>query len=124
METPQFGEVPKISSSGPHTLAVQGYDELREGAAWLDVSRRGKIRVAGEDRARFLHAMSTNQVQQLTPGTGCYAFFLTAQGRILADVNVLCRADSFLLDTEPETRQKLMEHLDKFIIADDATLED
>src|ERR1035441_4371789 len=103
---------------------MQGYNELREGAAWLDVSGRGKIRVAGEDRARLLHAMTTNHIQQLTPGTGCYAFFLTAQGRILADVNVLCRQDSFLLDTEPETLQRLVEHLDKFIIADDVTLED
>jgi folate-binding protein YgfZ len=103
---------------------MQGYDELRSGAAWLDVSGRGKIRMAGEDRARLLHAMTTNHVQQLTPGTGCYAFFLTVQGRILADVNVLCRHDSFLLDTEPQTLEKLLEHLDKFIIADDVTLED
>jgi folate-binding protein YgfZ len=110
--------------SGPYTQTMQGYCELRGGTAWLDVSGRGKIRVAGEDRARFLHAMTTNHIQQLTPGTGCYAFFLTAQGRILADVNVLCQPDSFLLDTEPETLRKLMEHLDKFIIADDVTLED
>jgi folate-binding protein YgfZ len=103
---------------------MKGYNELRGGAAWLDVSSRGKIRVAGEDRVRFLHAMTTNHIQQLTAGTGCYAFFLTAQGRILADVNVLCRNDSFLLDTEPETLRKLLEHLDKFIIADDVTLED
>ncbi len=103
---------------------MQGYNELRSGAAWLDVSGRGEVRVGGEDRARFLHAMTTNHIQQLKPGTGCYAFFLTAQGRILADVNVLCRQDSFLLDTEPETKQKLLEHLEKFIIGDDATVED
>jgi len=103
---------------------MRGYNDLRGGTAWLDISGRGKIRVTGEDRARFLHAMTTNDIRELTPGTGCYAFFLTAQGRILADANVLCRADSFLLDTEPETRQKLMEHLEKFIIADDVTLED
>ena len=91
---------------------------------WLDVSGRGKIKVSGEDRARLLHAMTTNHIQQLTPGTGCYAFFLSAQGRILADANILCRPDHFLLDTEPETREKLYQHLDKFIIADDVTLED
>ncbi|MDQ2944732.1 MAG: folate-binding protein [Acidobacteriota bacterium] len=91
---------------------------------WLDVSRRGKIKVTGEDRARLLHAMTTNHIQQLTPGTGCYAFFLSAQGRILADANIFCRSDHFLLDTEPETREKLYQHLDKFIIADDVTLED
>src|SRR5579872_2156266 len=103
---------------------MRGYSELRGGAAWLDVSGRYKIRAAGEDRVRLLHAMTTNHIQQLTAGSGCYAFFLTAQRRILADVNVLCRNDSFLLDTEPETQRKLLEHLDKFIIADDVTLED
>ncbi len=103
---------------------MQGYNELHGGAAWLDVSGRGKIRVTGEDQARLLHALATNHIEQLAAGSGCYAFFLTAQGRILADVNVLCRPDSFLLDTESETRQKLLEHLDKFIIADDVTLED
>jgi folate-binding protein YgfZ len=93
-------------------------------ASWLDVSGRGKIKLTGEDRARLLHAMTTNHIQQLTPGIGCYAFFLSAQGRILADANILCRPDHFLLDTEPETRQKVYQHLDKFIIADDVTLED
>ena len=108
----------------PTASTMQGYDELRNGAAWLDVSGRGKIRVSGPDRARLLHAMTTNHIQQLTPGAGCYAFLLTAQGRILADVNVLCQADSLLLDTEPETLLKLLEHLDKFIIADDVRLDD
>jgi aminomethyltransferase len=46
------------------------------------------------------------------------------QGRILADVNVLCRPDHFLLDLEPETREKVYQHLDHYIIADDVTLED
>src|SRR5205085_9556148 len=97
---------------------------LREGAAWLDLSGRGKIRAVGEDRARLLHAMTTNQVETLKPGEGCYAFFLTAQGLILADANLLCFEDHFLIDTEPETRTKVYEHLDRYVIADDVTLED
>ncbi len=103
---------------------MTGYEALCTGAAWLDLSDRGKIKVTGEDRARLLHAMTTNHVQQLTPGAGCYAFFLNAQGRILADVNILCRPDHLLLDLEPETREKIYQHLDRYIIADDATLED
>jgi len=101
-----------------------GYSALREHAAWLDLSGRGKIRATGEDRARLLNAMTTNQVEALKPGQGCYAFFLNAQGRILADVNILCFEDHFLLDTEPELRTKVYEHLDRYIIADDVTLED
>jgi len=103
---------------------MKGYTALRATAGWLELPGRGKIRLTGEDRARLLHAMTTNHIQQLTPGTGCYAFFLTAQGRILADVNVLCLPDAFLLDTESETRQTVYAHLDKYIIADDVLLED
>ncbi|HTW64843.1 MAG TPA: hypothetical protein VME17_09525 [Bryobacteraceae bacterium] len=103
---------------------MTGYDALRTRAAWLDLSARGKIKLTGEDRARLLHAMSTNHIQQLTPGTGCYAFFLNDKGRVLADANVLCRPDYFLLDVEPESRLPLYQHLDRYIIADDVTLED
>ena len=106
------------------TQLSPGYVALRESAACLDLSGRGKIRVTGQDRARLLHAMTTNEIEKLTPGQGGYAFFLNAQGRILGDVNVLCFEDHFLLDTEPETRRKLFEHLDRYIIADDVTLED
>ncbi len=101
-----------------------GYEALRRGAAWIGLSPRGRIRVTGEDRARLLHAMASNHVQQLEPGQGCYAFFLNAQGRILADAAILALAGEFLLDTEPESRAFLVEHLDKYIIADDVTLED
>jgi len=100
------------------------HQALRSAVAWIDLSARGKIIVTGEDRARLLHAMTTNQVQQLQPGEGCYAFFLNPQGRILGDVNLFCRESDFLLDVESETREPLYQHLDKFIIADDVALED
>ncbi len=103
---------------------MTGYDALRTRAAWMDLSARGKIKLVGEDRARLLHAMTTNHIQQLTPGSGCYAFFLNDKGRVLADANVLCLPDYFLLDVEKETREPLYQHLDRFIIADDVTLED
>ncbi len=101
-----------------------GYRALRESAAWLDLSRRGKILARGQDRVRLLHAMTTNHVEQLAPGSGCYAFFLDAHGHILGDVNLFAMPDHHLLDTEPETVRNLYEHLDRHIIADDVTLED
>lgn len=105
-------------------MNLTGYNALREATAWGDFSGRGKIRLTGNDRARLLHAMSTNHIQQLQPGSGVYAFFLSAQGRIQADANIFCLPDAFLLDTEPEIAEKLYQHLDKYIIADDVTLED
>lgn len=102
----------------------QAYDALRQRAAYIDLTGRGKIRAVGDDRARLLHAMCTNHVQQLQPGTGCYAFFLTAQGRIVADANIFCMPDYFLLDTEEKSKQPVLEHLEKFIIADDVIFRD
>jgi len=103
---------------------MRGYEALRERAAWLDLSGRGRIRATGEDRVRLLHAMTTNHIEQLAPGEGCYTFFLNAQGRILADAVILALNDALLIDTEPETRGFVLAHLDKYIIADDVTLED
>ncbi len=103
---------------------MTGYEHLRTAAAVVDLSSRGKLRVSGEDRARLLHAMSTNHVQDLAPWHGLYSFFLNDKGRILADAFIYNLSDSLLLDTEPETGAKLYAHLDRFIIADDVTLED
>ncbi len=103
---------------------MTGYEGLSTAAAWIDLSNRGKIRVTGEDRARLLHAMSTNDIKNLPAGEGLYTFFLNDKGRILGDAYVYNFGESLLLDTEPETTDKLREHLDKYIIADDATLED
>jgi aminomethyltransferase len=103
---------------------TSGYEALREGAAWLDLSARGKIRVTGEDRARLLHAMTTNSVNDLPEGAGIYLFFLNDKGRILGDAYLYNFGPDMLLDTEPETAERIREHLDRYIIADDVTLED
>jgi aminomethyltransferase len=101
-----------------------GYQALSDSAAILDLSDRGRIRVTGEDRTRLMHAMTTNHVQSLKPGEGQYTFFLNAQGQIQADAYILCFEDHLLIDLEAATRQAIYEHLDHFIIADDATLDD
>src|SRR5665213_2497360 len=101
-----------------------GFHALMDSAAIIDLSDRGRIRVTGEDRARLLHAMTTNHVQGMKPGETQYTFFLNAQGQILADAYLICYEDHFLLDVEPQTRHSVYEHLDRFIIADDVTLED
>ena len=101
-----------------------GNAALQHGNAYVDVSSRGRIRVTGEDRARLLHALTTNDVKGLKPGEQTYAFFLTAQGRILSDARIYCYDEHILLDVEPETRETILQHIDHYIIADDVTLED
>lgn len=106
------------------SIHMTGYRALGEHAAWLDLSNRGTIRVSGDDRARLLHAMCTNNINDLRFGDGLYVFFLNAQGRILADAYVYHLGETFLLDTEPETHARLHRHLENYVIAEDVTLED
>lgn len=103
---------------------ISSYEALRTGAALLDLTGRGLIRVSDEDRTRLLHAMSTNAISTLKTGEGTQALFLNDKGRILAEFAAYCRKDDFLLDTEADTRQLVLEHLDHFIIMDVVELED
>jgi aminomethyltransferase len=103
---------------------TQGYEALRRGAAVLDLSARGRIVARGRDRARLLHNVTSNEVKKMTPGSGCYAFLLSPQGRIQADLTLLCFEDHFLIDTEPELREKVLQHIRRYIIADQVELED
>jgi folate-binding protein YgfZ len=101
-----------------------GYEALRHGAALLDLSARGRILARGRDRARLLHNLISNEVKKMTPGSVCYAFLLSPQGRIQADLYLSCFADHFLVDTESEQREKVLQHIKRYIIADQVELED
>jgi folate-binding protein YgfZ len=103
---------------------TDGYQALRHGAAWLDLSARGRIVARGRDRARFLHNLTSNNIKAMQPGDALYAFCLTPQGRIVGDLDILCRPDDFLLDTEPELGEKLRVHILRYKVADQVELED
>ncbi|HUI53998.1 MAG TPA: hypothetical protein VLY04_03445 [Bryobacteraceae bacterium] len=102
----------------------EGYQALRETAAWLDLSTRGRIIARGRDRTRLLHNLTSNDIKKMVPGDSCYAFLLNPQGRIQADLHLLCLADYFLLDTEPDLREKVHQLIRRYIIADQVELED
>src|SRR5580658_4596522 len=94
------------------------YQALRESAAVLDFSTRGKIAFTGEDRVRWLHGMVSNDVKGLAPGQGCYCFVLDAQGHIRADANIYAEPERLILDCAPEFTHSLAALLDRFIIMD------
>ncbi len=101
-----------------------GYEALRHAAAWLDLYARGRFVMRGRDRARYLHNVTSNEIKKMTPGSACYAFLLTPQGRIQADAHIFCFPEHFLIDTEPELREKLPPLVMKYKVADQVELED
>ena len=97
---------------------------VREAVGLADRSHRRVWRAAGPDAARFLHGLLSNDIEGLSPGQGCYATFLTERGMILTDLVVHRRAEDFLLHAPAETGPKALMLLERFLIGDDARLED
>ena len=100
------------------------FQALLSGCGLYDLSWRAKIAVTGGDRVRWLNGMATNNIRDLAPGHGVYAFLLNAQGRIQADLYVFQRGDSLLVDTERGQQEKVLQLFDHYIIADDVEIAD
>jgi len=96
------------------------YKAARERAATIDRSDRGRIVVSGADRASYLQGLLTNDVVALKPGEGCYAAYLTPQGRMISDMRVVETGDELFLDVEEAVAAPLAERLDTLIFAEDA----
>jgi aminomethyltransferase len=94
------------------------YAALKHEAGLIDLSVQGIIELQGRDRSRFLHGMVTNDIQNLSPGQGCYALMLTPRGRILTDMRVLCLEDSLMLVIDSDLVEKDLALLRKYIISD------
>src|SRR3984957_1006077 len=90
----------------------------------LDLSDRAKFIVTGADRLRFLNGQLTNDILSLRPGSAIYACALTAKGKLCADLFVTAAKESLFLDAESVLREPLPARLERYIIADDVTLED
>jgi tRNA-modifying protein YgfZ len=69
-------------------LLASEYELLREDAGALE-RPRGKLLLEGTEAADFLQGQVTNDVEGLTPGTGCYALLLTHKGKVRADMRIL-----------------------------------
>lgn len=111
--------IPAVSPDGPVT-----YDAARHRAAFFDRSARGRIVVSGVDRKSYLQGLLTNDIEALTAGQGCYAAYLTAQGRMIADLYVYELGDVLLLMMDGSVKDGVLAKLDQFIFGEDVQLGD
>jgi folate-binding protein YgfZ len=92
------------------------YRVLRESAGVLPRDGRRVIVATGPEAAEYLQGQLTNDVEALTPGTGCYSALLDRKGRMQADMRVLRDDDGFWIDTEAETGDAVLRHLSMYKI--------
>ena len=100
------------------------YHAARRASALIDLSAHGRIVVGGADRASYLQGLLTNDIEALSSGDGCYAAYLTPQGRMLADMQVFNLGDELLLDVHPTVTAMLVDRLREFVFTEDVTVED
>ena len=98
------------------------YAALREGAIIGAIAERRQIAVSGPDRASFLQGLLTNDIPALTAGRGCYAAWLTPQGRMLTDLHVLESGDMLLLDVPAADVEQTAERLEQFHFTEDVQI--
>lgn len=98
------------------------YAIIREGAAIGAISARQPLAIAGADRASFLQGLLTNDMLPLTAGSGCYASWLTPNGRMLTDMHVLESGSRMLLDVPEQTATATLERLEQFHFTEDIQL--
>lgn len=99
-------------SFGNDAAAIQA---ARQGVTLVDLSHWGLLKLSGDDRLRFLHNQSTNDIQQLKPGQGCDTVFVTSTARTIDLATVYATDDAILILVSPNRRQQLMEWLDRYI---------
>lgn len=102
---------------------VAEHQAVRRAAGLFDFAFRAKFSVKGEDRVRFLQGMVSNDVKKLSAGQGTYATLLNPRGHILADLRIYCTGDYFLVDTDADLREKAIQTLRRYIIADRVDVE-
>ena len=94
---------------------------LRTAAGLVDLAWRGVIEMTGRDRARFLHGMCTNDIKKLQPGQGCLAAVVNRQGKMVSEMIVHAAENAIFLEMERSNLVPTVDHLSKFIVADDVT---
>lgn len=89
-----------------------------------DLSDRVKLRLTGADRVRYLNGQVTANVQRVTPEAGVPACVTTAKGRLCGDIFIHASSDALFVDADASLRESLPARIERYIIADDVTLED
>lgn len=99
------------------------YQTILDGAAMAPLARN-VLRVAGADRVKILNNLATNDIKLLAEGQGCESFLTNVKGHVVGFVTVFATADALLLETAPGQVEKLIPHIDRYIIREDAALTD
>jgi tRNA-modifying protein YgfZ len=100
------------------------YWAAKENVALIDTNWQAIVFLTGRDRVRYLHAISSNNIQALENGRGTLALLLNPQGHILAELEVYALPEKLLVLSHAAFRERTVATLKKYIIGSQVQIED
>jgi folate-binding protein YgfZ len=100
------------------------YRAAKETIALLDTNWHATITLAGRDRVKYLHAITSNDIKGLGEHFGTRALLLNPQGHILAELEIYALEEMLLVRTHASAREQAVATLKKYILGSQVQLED
>lgn len=107
-----------------YMFSIDSYRDASQNGGVVKRLDRGVLAVSGADRAAWLQGLLTNDVEALNEGESRYAAYLTPQGRMISDMNVVARGERMLLDVPETLAASLREKLDALVFSEDVAITD
>ncbi|MCP9446979.1 MAG: aminomethyltransferase family protein [Nitrospira sp.] len=95
---------------------IAEYHAVRRSVGVADLSHRGKVRVTGEDRVKWLQSVISNDILPLHPGQGRYSSLLTHKGKMLTYFRLYMQPDAVMLEDVGEIGETTFQALRKFLL--------
>lgn len=89
---------------------------VRHAVGLSDLSHRGKLRVTGDDRIKWLQSIISNDILPLQPGQGRYSSFLTHKGKMLGYFRLYIQPDAVWIEDVGEVGDATFQALRKFLL--------
>ena len=108
-----------VEGDGPDAGVAAHYGDplreqrlLSEGLAVVDLSHRGVVTVAGQDRLSWLHSITSQQLTGLGPRQSREALVLTPKGHVEHNLHLVDDGETTWITTEPGQSAALVAWLD------------
>jgi folate-binding protein YgfZ len=95
---------------------VAEHRAVRQAVGLADLSHRGRLRVTGDDRIKWLQSIVSNDLLPLKPGQGIYSSLLTHKGKMLTYFRLYLLPDSVLVEDVGEIGETTFQTLKKFLL--------
>jgi folate-binding protein YgfZ len=118
MTSPLLTRPGAVPAEGPDTGVAAHYGDpfpeqraLARSAGVVDRSHHGVLRITGEDRLSWLHSLTTQDTEQLAPGTVTQALVLSPNGHVEHHLTLTDDGTAVWAHVEPGTAGPLLDFL-------------